>query len=138
MNNDSLIIALSILGLSLIAAFVAIIVLYTGDKGIAIAGLVTVAGLIIPQLLSLKASTENAAKLESVGQKIDTNTAITQNVEQVAHETHLAVNSRMDELIARVEEQGRVQGELKAALALKEGIAVGREQMGAHPDEAKP
>jgi hypothetical protein len=130
LNNNVLIGALGGLGLALIAAFVAIIVFYAGDKGLAIAGLVTVAGLIIPQLLSLKSSTDNAAKLEQVDQKLDDNTAVTT-------ETHLAVNSRMDDMIETVKRLSEVQQDLVAAQSLARGIATGREQMGAAPDEAK-
>jgi hypothetical protein len=129
MNNTTLIIALSALGAVLVAAFVAIVLFYAGDKGLAIAGLVTVAGLIIPQLLSLKSSTENAAHLKQVDQKVDDNTAITERVAQVATETHLAVNGRMDDLIRKVQELAETQRQLAAAAALAKGIDIGREQV---------
>lgn len=68
-------------------------------------------------------SKENSAQLIE-------NTAITQ-------QTHLAVNSRMDELIARVEQQERTQAALSAALARAEGITTGRAQA-ADEKEIKP
>jgi len=122
-NNRSLIIVLGGLGVALIAAFVAIVLFYEGDEGLAIAGLVTIAGLIIPQLLSLKASTDNAVKLDQVEQKIVDNTATTDL-------THRAVNSRMDEMIETVKRLGEAQQRLVAAQELARGITIGREQTG--------
>jgi len=127
LSNNSLIIALSVLGLALIGSFVAIIIFYNGDKGLAVAGLVTVAGLIIPQLLSLKASTDNATRLDKVNAKIDDNTVTTEM-------THHAVNSRMDEMIATVKRLSEVQNDLIAAQSLAQGITIGREQIDKPPD----
>src|SRR6476659_4645237 len=103
MQNRTLIITLGCIGVALVAAFVAIILFYEGDKGLVLAGLVTVAGLIIPQLLSLKSSAENAVRLEAVDQKLDasnvkTNKKIEENTAKTEL-THTIVNSRMDEFI---------------------------------------
>jgi hypothetical protein len=119
--NNTLIIALGIMGAALIGAFVAIILFYDGDKAIAIAGLTAVAGLIVPQLLSLKASSDNAVKLEKVDKKIEENTATT-------NETHTLVNSRVTQLIETVKQLSEVQQELVAAQSLAAGITEGRAQ----------
>lgn len=54
---------------------------------------------------------------------------------EVTDKTHLAVNSRMDQLIATVEAQGRAQEKLAAALALAQGIREGRAQVQAETEE---
>lgn len=121
MPNRSLIISLAGVGVSLIVAYVAIFIFYQGDKALAIAGLTTVAGLVIPQLLSLKASTDNAAKIQQVDDKLVDNTVTTDA-------THRLVNSRMSELIATVQRLAEVQKQLVGAQALARGITIGREQ----------
>jgi hypothetical protein len=133
MDNRTLIIALTALGVTLVAAFVAIILFYNGEKALAIAGLVTVAGLVIPNLLSLKTSTDNAVRLERVDRKVDENTAQTGR-------THDAVNGQMEAFRQALREMTAMKVDLAAALALARGITIGREQ--AHqdppPDEPKP
>jgi len=122
MDNRTLIIALTVLGVTLLGAFVAIVLFYGGDKALAIAGLVTVAGLIVPQMLSLKASSDNATKLERVDRKIDGNTATTEL-------THTMVNSRMDQLIETVKRLAEAQQQLSSAQSLAQGISIGRAQV---------
>ena len=73
----------------------------------------------------------NTRKIDAVAVQVDDNTTTTERVEQVATQTHLAVNSRMDGLIAKVEQLADVQKQLIAAQKLAEGIAIGREQASA-------
>lgn len=76
-SNNVLIISVGILGATLVMSFTAIILFYEGDKSLALAGLVTVAGLIVPQIMTFKSSTENAVKINTVDEKLDKNSAKT-------------------------------------------------------------
>lgn len=70
-------------------------------------------------------STQNNVQLVSIDGKIEENTAKTDA-------THTAVNSRMDELIARVERAERLAGEAKALIARAEGVKEGRDRAEEH------
>lgn len=110
MNNTTLIRTIGILFCCGIAALVAIFIAYDGDKAAAagvITGFLTLATGV---LVNLKQGADTAAK-------VDINTELTEK-------THKDVNSRVTQLIAKVEQLGKVT----AALALKEGIEIGRAQ----------
>lgn len=115
MPNRALVIVLGTLGIVLVVSAVAILLFYDGDKLIAIGGLATVAGLVIPGLLSLKQSADNA-------------TAIAKNTVLTA-ETHTAVNSRMDELIKTVQALAAARSQIASTDARAEGVREGREQL---------
>lgn len=76
------------------------------------------------------------ALVEQIGTvAAETQSQVAVNTE-VTDKTHLAVNSRMDQLIAKVEAQGKAQEKLAAALALAQGIKEGRAQVQAETTEA--
>lgn len=70
MANRTLIIVLGVLATIALVALVAILKLYDGDKAIAIGALVTVVGLFLPGLLSLKQSTDARRQSEANGDAI--------------------------------------------------------------------
>jgi hypothetical protein len=128
MNNRALITVLGALSFAYLIAIVGALVLYNGDQVVAIGFLSTAFGVIVPTLLSLKQSSDNAMKIAEAITKVEDNTALTQQVSAVADETHLAVNSRMDSLIKKVQQLAEAQKELAAAAALAKGITIGRDQ----------
>lgn len=71
---------------------------------------------------SVIASEHNAAKLEKVDQKLTVNSRVTDA-------THVAVNSRMDELIETVKKLAETQQQLAGARGMAAGIAEGRAQV---------
>lgn len=73
-------------------------------------------------------SKENAQTLASVSDQVDSNTTATKQGLAISTDTHRAVNSRMDGLIAKVEELAEVQKKLIGAQQLARGIEIGREQ----------
>lgn len=120
---------------------------------------VAITGIII----NLKQSADNGVAQQATAEKVETikekvaiveektletavavaqiSTLATETQSQVAvntevtDKTHVAVNSRMDQLIAKVEAQGRAQEKLAAALALAQGIREGRAQVQAEATE---
>lgn len=126
-SNNTLIISIGVLGATLIIAFTTIILFYEGDKTLALAGLVTVAGLIVPQIMTFKSSTENAVKITTVDEKLDKNTAKTDA-------TFKLVNGQMIEFKRLMKlyadsEAARVGAEEKA-----KGIVEGQNTPVADPD----
>lgn len=115
MANRALVIVLGAIGIVLVVSAVAILLFYDGDKLIAIGALTAAAGLVIPGLLSLKQSADNATAIAK-------NTAITA-------ETHTAVNSRMDELIKTVQALAAAKSQIASTDARAEGVREGREQL---------
>lgn len=112
-SNNTLIISMGILGASLIFAFTLIIIFYEGDKTLALAGLVTIAGLIVPQIMTFKSSTENAVRIEALDKKQDVNTEVTKD-------TFTLVDGQMSEFKRLMKlyadsEAARVGAEEKAA-----------------------
>lgn len=104
---------MGILGASLIFAFTLIIIFYEGDKTLALAGLVTIAGLIVPQIMTFKSSTENAVRIEALDKKQDVNTEVTKD-------TFTLVDGQMSEFKRLMKlyadsEAARVGAEEKAA-----------------------
>jgi hypothetical protein len=69
-----------------------------------------------------------AKKVDGIGAQVEDNTALTLETKQTGEKTHVAVNSRMDELIAKVEEQGRTLATLAGERGRAEGIEEGRQQ----------
>lgn len=146
MENRTLIIVVGCLGGLAIAAFVAIALFYTGDKGIVFAGLTGLIVLFIPQLLSLKASTENTAKLVAVNTKLDSNTATTNQANDTATRTEIAVDGRITQLMQTVEKLAAAQTALVGAEQLAAGIVIGQNtpladqnpDLGVHVDEPIP
>lgn len=118
-SNTTLIISIGVLGATLIIAFTTIIIFYEGDKTLALAGLVTVAGLIIPQIMTFKSSTENAVKIAAVDNKLDKNSAKTEA-------TYKLVDGEMTEFRRLMKlyadsEAARIGAEEKAA-----GVIIGQ------------
>lgn len=128
-----MIIVIGVVGVVYLGALVGLFMYYQGDMAVATTILSGAVGIVITQLLTLRQSAANMTKITNVATVIDENTEKTARIEQVATQTHLAVNSRMDDLIAKVEQLASVQAELIAARKLAEGIAIGRAQMDA-PD----
>ncbi len=126
MQNRTLAFVLGALGMAYIGALVAIFIWYDGDQVIAATLLSGAIGVLIPSLLSLKQSADNAMAIEKTIAKVDDNTETTDK-------THLAVNSRMDVFMEKVTELAEVQKQLIAASELARGITIGREQMEAQP-----
>ena len=87
-------------------------------------------------------ATEAASQASQAIDAVADNTTKTEATQQTANATHLAVNSRMDELIARVEQQGRALAELAGAQGRAAGIEEGRAQAAAEaatpPTEREP
>lgn len=146
MENRTLIIVVGCLGALAIAAFVAIALFYEGDKGIVFAGLTGLIVLFIPQLLSLKASTDNSAKLSAVNTKLDSNTATTIQANETATRTEIAVDGRITQLMETVEKLAAAQTALVGAEKLAEGIVIGQNtpvvdqnpELGVQTDEQQP
>lgn len=135
MDNTALVRILGIVFVACLAAAVLILLFYDGDKVVALGFLGGVITAFLPGLLSFRQSVANnelqvatKAKVEAVVKQVDTNTALTEHVGAVAVETHLAVNSRVTELIETVKAFGKVQEELAAAMGKEQGIKEGREQ----------
>lgn len=122
MNNSTLIYTTGALFAVSIISVVIILIFYDGDKVVAVGFFTSFLVLAVPVLMNLRQSAENAVKL-------DKNTAITEK-------THIEVNSRVTQLIEAVKQQGEIQKELSAALALAQGIKEGRAQ--AKEDAASP
>lgn len=112
-SNNVLIISIGILGATLIIAFTSIIIFYQGDKTLALAGLVTVAGLIIPQIMTFKSSTENAVRITGVAEDLSKNTAKTDATFKLV-DGQMAEFKRLMKLYAD-SEAARVGAEEKAA-----------------------
>ena len=81
-------------------------------------------------------STEAASSASQAIDAVADNTAVTLETQQTGEKTHLAVNGRMDDLIAKVEQQGRTLAELAGERGRTEGIAEGRAQITA--EQATP
>lgn len=126
-SNKTLIYSMAGLGAALILAFTLIIIFYEGDKTLALAGLVTIAGLIVPQIMTFKSSTENAVKITHVAEDLSKNTEKT-------NATFKLVDGQMTEFKRLMKlyadsEAARVGAEQKA-----EGIVVGQNTPVAEPD----
>lgn len=121
MTNKPLIVAISTIGLAYLSALVIVIVLYDGPKLPAIGALSVALGVLLPALLGLKQSTDNAVKLDTVVSKIDENTAKTE-------ETHGAVNGQMADFRTLMRDFYLIQADMAAAKAKAAGIVEGRTQ----------
>jgi hypothetical protein len=86
---------------------------------------------------SKTASDKNAATLAHVSEQVAANTTLTTETQATVETTHKAVNSRMDELIATVQQLAETQKELAAAQAMAQGITIGRGQSG-HDEKGTP
>lgn len=126
-SNNTLIISIGVLGATLITAFTVIILFYEGDKTLALAGLVTVAGLIVPQIMTFKSSTENAVKITHVAEDLSKNSAKTDATFKLV-DGQMSEFKRLMKLYAD-SEAARVGAEQKA-----EGIVVGQNTPVAEPD----
>lgn len=118
-------------GLVVIGA-VLILTLYKGDDKVVIAGLYST--VVIAVFGYLQSATNTGMQVATnkevkvITEKVEDNTALTLETQQTGEKTHLAVNSRMDELIERVAEQGRTLAELAAVRGRAEGIKEGLQQ----------
>jgi hypothetical protein len=156
MNDNTLIRVFGGFAAICVAVGAGIIFKYDGDKAQAFGLLGGLILLFIPTLLGFKksadaATTAQAATVQSqhngaqlavmapqvtqaVAQAtaavdaVADNTAVTLETQQTGKETHQAVNHRMDDLIARVEDQGRTLAALAGAQGHAAGITEGRAQ----------
>jgi hypothetical protein len=113
MSNRPLIITLGVIAVAYITALSAILTLYDGDK-LAVAGILSGAlALLIPQMLSLKQSADNAVRIERANDKIDANTETTNT-------THQIVNSQRTEMVKRIDELTDIVAALRTERAVKQ------------------
>lgn len=129
MYNTTLIRVLGLIGGLYIIALVLMMIFYDGDKVIAGTLLSGAVGVLVPSLLSLKQSADNATAIEKTIAKVDDNTETTNT-------THDLVNSQTDAYKKLMKDQAdmkvamvEMQARLDSAMARADGIAEGRSQM---------
>lgn len=101
-DNKMLVLVVGLLGVSAIAAFVAIMIFYSGDKTVALAGLTALIGLLIPNMLTLRQGAM-AARLADVAavNAAEASSKATELKAQVGS-VHNIVNGERTALMARV------------------------------------
>lgn len=108
-NNNGLIIAVGLISAALIGAFVAITLLYEGDKAIALAGLSALGLMAFSQLPGLKVSADNSAKITAV----DHTLAVATEQQATALE---GVNQKVDGHLSGMREEQRASNVMIATL----------------------
>lgn len=136
MPNRALVIVLGALGIVYIVALVSMLIWYDGDKLVAGTLLSGAVGVLVPSLLSLKQSADNAAAIEKTIKKVDANTDLTVQAVETVETTHKIVNNELSKWKQSVIDQSqkdRLLWEERSksliAEALAEGLARGRQEM---------